>query len=117
MRPGSFGMLEVINGPVGVEDEIATPYEFRLESNYPNPFNPTTTISYELANKSNISIVVYDVLGAKVRTLVDRDQAAGKYTIQWDGKNDAGVTVSNGVYFYRLKSDLGVKTKKMMFIK
>ncbi len=117
-RPSCWGYLEVFGGPVGVEQvDKGIPREFRLYSNYPNPFNPTTTIQYDLAEKSNISIEVFDVLGKKVKTLLNLDQAAGEYSIRWDGKNDAGVSVTSGVYFYKMVTPKYTRTQKMMLLK
>lgn len=100
------------------------PAAFQLKANFPNPFNPTTTIAFDLPNASRITLVIYDVLGRKVKTLLDARAAAGHYTVQWNGNNDAGQPVASGVYFYRLStspSEGGLKgvsqTRKMMLIR
>ncbi|MBU1117336.1 MAG: T9SS type A sorting domain-containing protein [Bacteroidetes bacterium] len=93
------------------------PYLFELSQNYPNPFNPVTTIEYSLPERSQVTIEVYNVLGQKVRTLVDREESAGSYTITWDGTSSTGETVSTGVYFYRFQADDHVETKKMLLLK
>ncbi len=98
-------------------DNAELPTEFALAQNYPNPFNPTTTISFSLPTPGAVSLEVFNVLGQKVTTLVDGDMAAGIHSIEWDGKNSAGVGVSSGVYFYRIATDNFVDTKKMMMLK
>jgi hypothetical protein len=94
------------------------PETYRLLQNYPNPFNPTTTIRYSLAGKklTQTELSIFNVLGQKVRTLVDEPQTAGSYSVQWDGRDDQGQKVSSGVYFYRLSSGDFVGTGKMLLI-
>ena len=93
------------------------PKEFALGQNYPNPFNPTTTISFDVPKFSAVKIVVYDILGRAVRTLVTQNMTAGSYTAQWDGLNDAGQQVSSGIYFYRMNAGSFVSMKKMIYLK
>jgi hypothetical protein len=93
------------------------PSDFALRSNYPNPFNPSTTIAFDMADDGVTELAIYNVLGQKVRTLVSGYQLAGSYRILWDSRNDAGRAVASGVYLYRLKSGSFVKTNKMMLIK
>ena len=93
-----------------------------LGQNYPNPFNPTTRIEYRLpegapGSKTAVSVVVYDVLGAKVRELVNSDQSAGKHFVDWDGRNDVGETVGSGVYFYRMTASGFSAVRKMVLLK
>jgi hypothetical protein len=88
------------------------PEQFRLEGNYPNPFNPTTKINYQLPRTSDVTLQVYDVLGRQVATLVDRKQQAGSYTVTFDGNQ-----LSSGVYFYRLKTENASKVRKMLLVK
>jgi hypothetical protein len=90
-----------------------------LSQNYPNPFNPTTRITYYLPEGSarRVRLVVYDVRGARVRTLVDGELRGGRYTVEWDGRNDGGEAVGSGVYFYRLTERSFTKTKKMLLLK
>jgi len=77
-------------------------FEYTLRTNYPNPFNPSTQIQFSLADESNVELVVYDVLGRIVATLVNQPRPKGSYIITWDGKNKDGQVVSSGVYFVRL---------------
>ncbi|MDZ7721851.1 MAG: FlgD immunoglobulin-like domain containing protein [candidate division KSB1 bacterium] len=116
-RPGAWGFLEVIGGPAAVNDANSAPNEFSLHQNYPNPFNPVTTLTYDVAKATDVTIVVYDVLGKKVKTLVQAKQAAGTHSVNWDGTNDAGLRVSSGVYFYQMKTTDYTKTQKMMLLK
>ena len=100
------------------------PQSFDLEQNYPNPFNPTTTILYTLrsnvgsgAKAARTNLEVYNILGNKVKTLVDEVQIPGTYSIVWDGRNQNGDKVASGIYFYRLTRGDDTQTKKMMLIK
>ncbi|MBN1352071.1 T9SS type A sorting domain-containing protein [candidate division KSB1 bacterium] len=92
------------------------PTEFRLLQNYPNPFNPATVIRYELPEAINVTIEIYNHLGQRIRTLVQREQPAGIHQCAWDGRNESGKTVPSGVYFYRLQSKVFSATKKMLFM-
>ena len=92
-----------------------------LGQNFPNPFNPATTIDYWVPEGSGgpapVHLAVYDVRGARVRTLVDAAQPAGRYRIQWDGRNNDGAPVGSGVYFYRVVMASFSDTKKMVLLK
>jgi hypothetical protein len=90
----------------------------RLYDAYPNPFNPTTTIKYTIKERAHVSLKVYNVAGQLVRTLVDEVQAPDKIQpLTWDGQNNAGQTVSSGVYFYKLSTKNFSQTKKMVLLK
>jgi len=106
-------------GPVtGIEERSAAkPTEFALEQNYPNPFNPVTNIRYTLPNAGNVKLCVYNMLGKKVKTLVDVYKTAGVYNVEWDGTNSAGQKMASGVYFYKLEMGSNVQVKKMLFMK
>lgn len=104
----------------GVEDDEygdILPYQFELSQNYPNPFNPVTTIEYSLPERSSVTIEVFNVVGQKVRTLVDRVESAGSYTVTWDGTSSSGQPVSTGVYLYRFQAGDHVESKKMLLLK
>lgn len=89
-----------------------------LISNYPNPFNPETTIKYTIKESGDVNIIVYNILGQKVKTLVNRYFDAGIHEVKWDGTNICGNRVSSGVYFYRLVvNGKVVDTKKMLMVK
>ncbi|KAA3637035.1 MAG: T9SS C-terminal target domain-containing protein [Calditrichaeota bacterium] len=105
--------------PVSVEELISPeiPESFTLSQNYPNPFNPETAIEYSIPARANVSIEVFNVLGQKVKTLVDKNHAAGVYRIVWDGMNKSGKKVSSGVYLYKLTTDDFSETKTMILLK
>ena len=96
---------------------LPVPVRYALDPNRPNPFNPATTIGYDLPEVMKSRLVIYDVNGVQVRELVDAKQPAGHHTITWDGKSDAGAPVASGVYFYRLKAGAFVETRKMVLLK
>jgi len=94
------------------------PTEFSLAQNYPNPFNPNTSIAYGLNNDASVTLAIYNVLGQKVRTLVNnKQQIAGSYVVKWDGRNDAGLLVPSGMYVYRLEAGDRVLARKMLMLK
>ncbi|HEX6790585.1 MAG TPA: C25 family cysteine peptidase [Candidatus Krumholzibacteria bacterium] len=102
----------------GAGDTPTRHFETRLEQNYPNPFNPVTRIPYEIDGApGRVTLAVYDVTGARVRTLVDRVLKPGIYSEVWDGRNERGETVSSGVYFYRLSTPSRALTRKMILLK
>jgi flagellar hook assembly protein FlgD len=90
---------------------------FALDQNRPNPFNPTTTISYTIPEKANVSLKIYNNVGQLVKTLIDDTQEAGTMSVVWDGKDDRGQTVSSGLYYYRLVSGNFVASRKMLVLK
>ena len=96
----------------GVAPRPQLPTVYSLMQNYPNPFNPTTEIRYQISEVSNVSLKVYDVLGREVRTLVNRKQGPGTYEVQFDASG-----LSSGVYFYRIKAEHFVDTKKLLLLK
>ncbi len=95
----------------------ALPPATRLHPNYPNPFNPTTTIAYDLPQPARVRLVIYDVSGRKIRDLVDADEPAGHRTVIWDARNASNEPVASGVYFYRLFAGDFVRTRKMVLLK
>jgi hypothetical protein len=95
-----------------------TPASFALHANVPNPFNPITTIRYDVpASGADVSISIYDVSGRLIRSLVREHRGAGAWSAQWNGENDRGQSVASGVYFYRMRAGEFVETKKMMLLK
>jgi hypothetical protein len=93
-------------------------YGLRLEHNHPNPFNPQTTISYELLRPETVSIRIYDIAGRLVRNLVDGDAAsAGRHDVSWDGRDESGQGVASGVYYYRLEVGSLSRTARMTLVK
>jgi hypothetical protein len=116
------------------EEIIESLDEFELYNNYPNPFNPTTTIKYSIPTRNaeyypapqNVTLIVYDILGKEVTTLVDQKQQPGNYEVQFSAKGGSGSAgdgssvnrrITSGIYFYRLKADEFLQTKKMLLIR
>ena len=94
------------------------PAVFALANNYPNPFNPATTIKYALPQAADVELTVYNVVGQVVRTLVAEHQSAGRYVVEWDATNDNGHSLSSGMYFYRLQAGGEFhEVKKMLLLK
>jgi hypothetical protein len=88
-----------------------------LVQNHPNPFNPTTTITYSIAQGGRVGLSIFSVDGREVRTLVDERQTPDVYRVEWDGTDGRGVPVASGVYFYRLSVPGFVATRKMVLLK
>jgi hypothetical protein len=107
--------VKVTSPPTGVD----TPDAFRLAlgQNYPNPFNPSTTIRFTLPEAGPVSLVIYDVAGRRVAELVNESMARGTTEVRWNGVNDRGASVGTGVYFYRLTTNTGTITRKMLLLK
>ncbi|HID39029.1 MAG TPA: T9SS type A sorting domain-containing protein, partial [Calditrichaeota bacterium] len=95
----------------------AVPGEFTLSQNYPNPFNPTTTINYTLSKADHVTLTIFNMLGQKVKVLVNEQQATGLHRAEWDGTNEAGNIMSSGIYYYQLKNSSTCITKKMVLMK
>ena len=94
------------------------PEAFALANNYPNPFNPATTIKYALPQAADVELTVYNVVGQVVRTLVAEHQSVGRYVVEWDATNDSGHSLSSGMYFYRLQAGGEfLEVKKMLLLK
>lgn len=105
--------------PTGVDDEISdiVPDSYELRQNYPNPFNPGTSISYTLARDGNVRVAIYNLLGQKIRDLVNATQQAGTHRVAWDGRNDLGQEVTSGVYLYRLETAEFSTVRKMTLLR
>ena len=97
--------------------EQFVPELFILYQNYPNPFNPMTKIVYDLPNDEWVNVVIYDVKGRKIRSLVNQNQKLGRYEIRWDGRNDFGEKVSAGLFVYSIQAGIFHSTKKMLLLK
>ncbi len=95
----------------------AVPSVFALHQNSPNPFNPTTSIKYDMPKAGDVQIAVFNVLGQRVTDLVNGYQEAGSHEVVWNGKDDAGSSVASGIYFYRIKTSEYSDTKKMVLLK
>ena len=91
--------------------------EYQLNQNFPNPFNPITTLQYDLANDEFVNITIYDMLGNVINNLVQDNQNSGKNSVQWNATNNQGEPVSAGVYLYKIQVGDFVDTKKMILLK
>jgi hypothetical protein len=120
--PDIFGNRNAPSIATGIGDDWIgdpglTPREFSLGQNYPNPFNPATEIRFALESPVHVELIVFNMLGQKVRTLLDAPRTAGAHHVTWDGLNDSGVRVSTGTYLYRLRWPEGEISRKMTLLK
>jgi flagellar hook capping protein FlgD len=93
------------------------PTQYKLSQNYPNPFNPTTKINFQLPEKELVKIDVFNALGERVKTLINSEYSAGYHSIQWNGTDRNGGTISSGVYFYQMQAGEYITTKKMIYLR
>tara|TARA_B100000902_G_C27262107_1_gene891406 strand:+ start:556 stop:1530 length:975 start_codon:yes stop_codon:yes gene_type:complete len=101
-----------------LDNNMLNPYSYSLKNNYPNPFNPSTTIEYSIAEISDVNISVYDASGRLVKNLISSQHVPGdSYQVSWNGTNESGTSVSAGMYFYKINAGSFVETKKMLLIK
>lgn len=126
-----FGEGDVVEGkwifkkmgfPLPIVDEAPAsaeyiPQEFELKQNYPNPFNPCTVISWQLAVGSHVELAIYNLLGQRVRTLVNTIWPAGSHKVEWDGKDNAGKELASGIYIYRLQTAEFISSRKMLLLR
>ena len=112
-RTGSLGMT-LLSSEVG---ETALPTEFRVSPNYPNPFNPSTSIDIETATSGKLLVHIYDVSGRIVNTLVNTNMNPGYYTVKWNGQNMKGEMMPTGIYFIQVESANQIKRLKSLLIK
>ena len=111
----SQGNYEIdISGSTGVNSSL--PSTFSLGQNYPNPFNPSTTIPFTLESSDHISLIIYNIMGQKIATVIDNYISAGNHTVTWDGRDDAGNHVSSGIYLYQFKDGRNTEIKKMLLL-
>ena len=110
--------ISMITNPNALDvDDNTILNKFTLEQNYPNPFNPVTNISYNLPKDEKVKIIISDLMGKRIKMLVDSDQTSGQKTIRWDATNDAGNPISAGLYFLTIEAGSFTKTNKMILIK
>ena len=102
---------------IDVETGDVIPAKFSLSHAYPNPFNPVTHVDYSLPRTADVSIIVYDMMGRPVKTLVTERKAAGSYKISWDSTNDAGQVVSSGTYFMKMVTNEFSQSQKFTLLK
>ncbi|MAD51178.1 MAG: M43 family zinc metalloprotease [Candidatus Marinimicrobia bacterium] len=115
---GSFPIHSqlVILEPLNIDNE-SLPLKFTVSNNFPNPFNPVTTFSIDLPAQSSLNAAVYDLYGRKIATLLHSELNAGSYNLSWQGRNDAGVMVSAGMYFLKVDTEYNHHVQKMIFMK
>ena len=122
----SFGTYKVqirdaadLGTTVGIDDDVkVNPYEYALHDNFPNPFNPETHIRFSLGGQENVKLVIYNIMGRQVRTLVNGDSFnSGFHVVNWDGTDNAGQKVASGMYIYRIKAGDFIADKKMLLVK
>ena len=97
--------------------KLYVPAQFTLHQNYPNPFNPETVIRFEIPKASEVKIIIYNILGERVKTLVSGYFPAGSSIVKWDGANEAGIRVCSGIYVYQMTAGNTVITRRMILIK
>jgi len=123
---GNFIPTKTVNGKVYVKtgtsvenstDEMSVIAGYSLSQNYPNPFNPTTHIDFNLVRTCQVKLEIYNIIGNKVKTLVNERLEAGHKSIIWDGKDDQNKEVASGIYFYKLRTGDYAKAKKMILLK
>ncbi|MBN2000261.1 T9SS type A sorting domain-containing protein [candidate division KSB1 bacterium] len=109
--------IEEVFGPFPITKAPPLPQAFLLDQNFPNPFNPITLIPYALPEEANVKVEIYNLLGRKVKTVVDARQEAGEHTAVWNGLNESGTSMGSGVYFYKLTAGNTTLTKKMTLLR
>ena len=110
-------VLLTTDGVGNIEEDLPVLYT-KLGDNYPNPFNPETTISFSVAQTSSfVNLEVFNIKGQKVRKLVDEVLSAGQHSVVWNGKDENSKPVSSGVYFYKMRTGAYTRTKKMILLK
>ncbi|MBI3189407.1 MAG: T9SS type A sorting domain-containing protein, partial [Ignavibacteriales bacterium] len=100
---------------VQISSEV--PGSFSLQQNFPNPFNPTTEIKYQLPHKAHVHIAIYNTIGVEIAILVNSEQEPGYYVASWDGTNNSGQPVSSGLYMYKMETGSFTGVKKMLYLK
>ena len=113
----AFVVLMARDAQTGIEDETAPMIVSGLEPSFPNPFNPTTTIRFSLAESGHAALRVYDVSGRLVRILIDEVLPRGNHEMRWDGRNERGEGMASGVYFYRIVVPGFANKQKMVLLK
>jgi hypothetical protein len=122
-RTNLLKCVRIAGGSTGVRwiegsaEEENVPTSFSVSQNYPNPFNPATRFRFDLPRASHVQIEVFNILGQRVKTLVDERRKAGSHVVNWDGKDERGLEVSSGIYFYRMTADDFSDIKKMLLLK
>ncbi len=100
-----------------INNTVILPKKYHIYQNYPNPFNPTTTLTFDLPKPSTVDLIIYDITGRKIRTLISSAYPAGSHQIQWDGRDDTGNAVASGIYINRIEAGKYTQSRKMMLLK
>ena len=119
---GAYGGPHSVNWIITAIDdgnpaEVLVPEQFELYQNFPNPFNPETRLRFQIARAERVKLVIYDMLGREVKTLIDHNLTVGNYEVRWDGKDNSGRQVASSIYFYRLTAGSFVQTRKMTLLR
>ena len=109
--------LTIYENVLSLTNNAELPNRFDLHQNYPNPFNPVTSINYQLAGDAQVKLTIYDIMGQKIRTVVNENQSSGFHSVLWDGKDNYNNPVSSGVYFYRIHAGDYIQTRKMILMR
>ena len=112
----TVGALQQITA-LSVNKKMLEPVFFDLYQNFPNPFNSSTNIKYELFKSGRVKIVIINSKGEEVRSIINRYHHVGEYLVQWDGMDNQGINMASGIYFYKIISDRRIKTQKMIYLK
>ncbi len=107
-----YAILAIVNFFTGISPHTESPSDFKLYQNFPNPFNPTTTIRFDVRTSGNVTLKVFDVLGREVEIIVNDFLKSGSYSVQFSGDN-----LPSGVYYYELRAESFSETKRMMLVK
>jgi hypothetical protein len=110
--PGMANTVEL-----SLNNNIVMPDQYILHQSYPNPFNPVTTLRYDLPENSFVNITIYDMLGKEIKTLINQTQDAGYRSVIWNATNNYGKPVSAGIYLYQIQAGEYMQTKKMVLLK
>jgi 1,4-alpha-glucan branching enzyme len=125
LHPGQFHIFTDKRLPtpeagliVGIEEPVAQiPLQYQLQQNYPNPFNPLTTISFEIPQREHVYLLIYNILGQRVKTLADKVYQPGRYRLIWDGTGESGEKLASGIYFLQLKAGEYIQNRRMVLLK
>jgi len=116
-KPNFPGDTLLVIAPFSSDTNATLPFTYELRQNHPNPFNPTTTIRFSLGATEKVKLEIFNVLGQKVRTLLDKHMTAGRHRVIWDAQNEVGHKLGSGIYFYRISAGDYVQTRKMILLK
>ena len=107
---------EILAKSTGEDNETGIT-SFALLPNYPNPFNPSTTIPFAVPRETDVAISIFDISGRLIKRLISTQYPAGQHKVVWNGRSDAGIQVSSGIYFYRMKTEGFIQTRKFLLTK